>query len=750
MAKKRKIKVRGGDELPEFHLSPGVKRGILIVIFLALAVISFLAFFEQAGRFGEILNKILGLLFGRAALVSPMIFFALALALFMAARRDANDEDEAPSSNLRIYIGAGLLTVALTGLLHLLQLRHSPEAGFELVKQGSGGGYIGVLSSLPLFSFLDFWPTFAIYAAGLAISFILLFNINLAALFRRRERDEHETLGKKMQREVMSEIKINKMQPAGFAVSKVNEKASPDSEGDDVIAPVKVNKPSDIPANTAVAAALAGGTLLNKYKKGNWQLPPLDVLEDSHTEVDSGNIEANVDIIRRTLGDFGIDVEMGEVNVGPTVTQYTLRPAQGIKLSQIAALQNDLALALAASSLRMELPIPGKALVGIEIPNKSTAIVRIKDVISTEHFAGHKSSLAFALGRDVAGHPIISDLAGMPHLLIAGATGTGKSVGINALMISLLYRNSPEELRMIVIDPKRVELNLYNGIPHLLTPVITDHDKAVNALKWAVAEMDRRYSLLAEAKKRNILEYNSKAENKLPYIVIVVDELADLMAVAQADVEAAIVRLAQMARAVGVHLVVATQRPSVDIITGLIKANITARMAFAVASQVDSRTILDMSGAEKLLGAGDMLYITAELGKPKRVQGSFISEREVKAVVDFVSNQAGETNYSPEILERQRPGTALGGSWASDDDGGDDMMGEAVEVVKTAGKASASLLQRRLRIGYARAARLLDLMEEQGVIGPADGAKPRDVYVAPAEGDGVSREEGYGHEDEQV
>lgn len=734
MAKKRKIKVRGGEELPEFHLSPGVKRGILIIVFLALAVISFLAFFEQAGKFGEILNKILGLLFGQAAVVSPLIFFALALALFLAARRDSNDEDEAPSSNLRIYIGAGLLTVSLTGLLHLLQLRTSPEMGFDLVKQGTGGGYIGVLSSLPLFSFLDFGPTLAIYVAGLIISLILLFNINLAALFKRSDREGKEPLGKKMQREVMADIKINKMQPAGFNVSKVSEKANEDdgTEARSAFAKATADEPG-VPTkkiennSTTPTFPLASAP---RFKKGNWQLPPLDILDDSHTEVDSGNIEANVSIIQKTLADFGIEVEMGEVNVGPTVTQYTLRPSQGIKLSQIAALQNDLALALAASSIRMELPIPGKPLVGIEIPNKSSAIVRVKDVISTDSFAGHKSNLAFALGRDVAGHPIVSDLAAMPHLLIAGATGTGKSVGINSLLISLLYRNSPEELRFIVIDPKRVELNLYNGIPHLLTPVVTDHDKAVNALKWAVAEMDRRYNLLAEAKKRNILEYNSKAEDKLPYIVIVVDELADLMAVAQADVEAAIVRLAQMARAVGVHLVVATQRPSVDIITGLIKANITARMAFAVASQVDSRTILDMSGAEKLLGAGDMLYITADLGRPKRVQGSYISEREVKAVVDFVSNQAGEVEYSAEILEKQRPGTALGGSWAADDDGDDDMMAEAIEVVKNAGKASASLLQRRLRVGYARAARLLDLMEERGVIGPADGAKPRDVYAA--------------------
>lgn len=724
MGRRRKIRVRGGEELSEFKLSPAVKRGILIIVFLALAVISFLAFFEQAGRFGEILNNIMGLLFGQAALVSPLIFLSLSLALFLAARRESRENEEIPSSNVRIYIGAGLLTIGLTGLLHLLALRNNPEAGFELVKQGAGGGYIGVLSALPLFSFLAFWPSLAIYVAGLIISLILLFNLNLAALFRRQHREEKEPLGRKLQKEVMNDIKINKMQPA-FSVSKVSEKAQ-DAELES-----KPPSPQPSPARGeggGSAAALAGAPLMTKFKKGNWQLPSLELLEESHTEVDSGNIEANVSIIQKTLADFGLEVEMGEVNVGPTVTQYTLRPAQGIKLSQIAALQNDLALALAASSLRMELPIPGKALVGIEIPNRATALVRVKDVISTAEFAGHKSNLAFALGRDVAGHPIVSDLASMPHLLIAGATGTGKSIAINSLLTSFLYRNSPEELRLIVIDPKRVELNLYNGIPHLLTPVVTDYDKAVNALKWAVAEMDRRYNLLAEAGKRNILEYNSKAENRLPYIVIVVDELADLMAVAQADVEAAVVRLAQMARAVGVHLVVATQRPSVDIITGLIKANITARMAFAVASQVDSRTILDMSGAEKLLGAGDMLYITAELGKPRRVQGSYISEREVRGVVDFVSGQAGEVDYAPEILERQRPGTALAGSWAADEEGEDEMFDEAVAVVKNAGKASASLLQRRLRVGYARAARLLDLMEEKGVIGPADGAKPRDVY----------------------
>jgi S-DNA-T family DNA segregation ATPase FtsK/SpoIIIE len=466
----------------------------------------------------------------------------------------------------------------------------------------------------------------------------------------------------------------------------------------------------------------------------DWKLPPFDLLDDNKTEVDSGNIESNVAVIQKTLGDFGIEVEMGEVNVGPTVTQYTLRPATGVKLSQIASLQNDLALALAAHSIRMELPIPGKALVGIEVPNKATAIVRLREVMQTSDFINHKSKLALGLGRDVAGRPQISDLAKMPHLLVAGATGTGKSVAINSLFISLLYRNTPQDVKFIVVDPKRVELNLYNGIPHLLTPVITESDKAVNALKWAVAEMDRRYKLLAEVGKRNIVEYNEANELQLPYIVILVDELADLMAVAQQDVEASIVRLAQMARAVGLHLVLATQRPSVEIITGLIKANITSRIAFAVASQIDSRTILDTSGAEKLLGNGDMLFTSAEFTKPRRVQGAYIGEKEVKKVVDFFKQQTGAVIYNEEIVEKPKRPLGIPGMEGGDDDSEDDLFEAAKEEVMRAGKASASLLQRRLRVGYARAARLLDILEDKGIIGPGEGAKPREVYgVVPPE-----------------
>lgn len=695
-----------------------------MVVFLLLGVISFLSFFDLAGPLGRFWAKLLGLLLGSGILAGPLIFFGLAVALLLSARREKGEE--APVSSLRIYIGGALFALALTGILHLVAMRHLPGLALQLANQHEGGGYLGILTALPLFGLLDFWASLVILVGALIVSVVLVFNLNLGAMLRRskallpEKRSQFKSAG--------AEVKINQLQPPQFSTAKVTEthraldqeEAAAEPETDEA-------EPEETGRVEKKADKIFGYELqADKYRKGNWQLPPLSLLEDSHSAVDSGNIEANVSIIQKTLADFDIDVEMGEVNVGPTVTQYTLRPAQGVKLSQIIALQNDMALALAAPSIRIEAPIPGKSLVGIEIPNKATATVRLKDIIQTENFAAHKSNLAFALGRDVAGHPMVADLARMPHLLIAGATGTGKSVAINSMLISFLYRNSPEELRLIVIDPKRVELNLYNGIPHLLTEVVTDHEKAVNALKWAVREMDRRYTLLAGSNKRNLIEYNAATAEKLPYIVIIVDELADLMAVAQADVEAAVVRLAQMARAVGVHLVLATQRPSVDIITGLIKANITARMAFAVASQVDSRTILDMAGAEKLLGAGDMLYITAELGKPRRIQGTYISEKEVKGVVAFVHDESGDVEYAAEILEKSRP--AAGAAGADEDYGDDDMLGEAVQVVRQAGKASASLLQRRLRVGYARAARLLDLMEEKGIIGPGEGAKPREVY----------------------
>ena len=464
----------------------------------------------------------------------------------------------------------------------------------------------------------------------------------------------------------------------------------------------------------------------------NWDFPGLDLLATSTVKAQAGNISKNIETIQKTLKDFGIEVSMGDVHVGPTVAQYSFKPADGVKLNQITARQQDLALSLAAHPIRMEAPIPGKAAVGLELPNKVAAIVTLKEVLETEQYLSAKSKLALSLGRDVAGEPIVADLAKMPHLLIAGATGSGKSIGINGIILTLLYRNSPADLRLILVDPKRVEFTQYNGIPHLLAPVVTEPDKTVNVLRWAVAEMERRYRMFSEIGSRDIHSYNEKmeknvataeGETKLPSIVIVIDELADLMATSANEVEGAIVRLAQMARATGIHLIVATQRPSVDVITGLIKANIPTRIAFAVASQIDSRTIIDQAGAEKLLGRGDMLYLSADFAnKPKRIQGILVTEKEILAVANFLKEQ-GAAQYDESITNFGVRGVGPGG----EEDIDDDLYGDAKQIVIQSGKASASLLQRRLRVGYARAARLLDLLESQGVIGPADGARPRDI-----------------------
>ena len=473
--------------------------------------------------------------------------------------------------------------------------------------------------------------------------------------------------------------------------------------------------------------------------KSDFKLPALDFLEKDKGQPTSGDIKANINIIKRTLDNFGLEVEMAEVNVGPTVTQYTLRPAQGIKLSRITALQNDLALALAAHPLRIEAPIPGRSLVGIEIPNRSVVIVRLRSLLETAAFR-EDGILNLALGRDVAGNPVYADLAKMPHMLVAGATGTGKTIALNNIILSLLYRGTPDNLKFILIDPKRVELTTYNSIPHLLTPAIVQPDKAVGALRWAVGEMERRFGVLQEAGQRDIGSFNKKCSGKeggepLPYIIIVIDELADLMSSYGREAEGSIVRLAQMARAVGIHLIVSTQRPSVEIITGLIKANITCRMAFQMASQIDSRTVLDMAGAEKLLGRGDMLFLAGNSAKPRRVQGAFVSDKEVKKIVDYLKEAKGP-DYKEEIASGGRTAhseVGFGLGQTAVDTTEDELYPEAKEVVSQAGKASASLLQRRLRVGYARAARLLDILEEKGIVGPAAGAKPRDVYLDEGE-----------------
>lgn len=463
----------------------------------------------------------------------------------------------------------------------------------------------------------------------------------------------------------------------------------------------------------------------------SWKLPGLDLLNQQQDKADAGDVEGNADIIKESFANFNINVEMEGANIGPRVTQYTMKPPAGVKLTKISALDNNLALDLAAHSIRIEAPIPGKRAVGIEVPNVKSATVRLSSILQSSDWAAVSSPLGFSIGKDISGTPIVADLAKMPHLLVAGQTGSGKSVMINTILSSFLYRNSPSDLKLILVDPKQVELKPYDDIPHLLTPVITEPEKCISALKWTVAEMERRYKALAEVHKRNIVEYNNlKKEEGMPYIVVVIDELADLMMMAARDVEALIVRIAQKARAVGIHLILATQRPSVDVITGLIKANIPARIAFTVASQVDSRTIIDQMGAEKLLGAGDMLLLTSDMPKPKRVQAAFISDDETTKVTDFIRDQRAP-QYDDEVVSQPVQLNGKGGIVADygANDADDDMWRDAIQVVVEGRKASTSLLQRRLRIGYARAARLIETMEEQGIIGPADGSRPRDVLI---------------------
>ncbi len=466
----------------------------------------------------------------------------------------------------------------------------------------------------------------------------------------------------------------------------------------------------------------------------DWQFPPLSLLSDKQDKADAGDVTGNAEIIKDTYGNFNIDVAVEGANVGPRVTQYTLKPPTGVKLSRLTALENNLALDLAARSIRMEAPIPGKRAVGIEVPNVKPATVSVHGLLSSAQWGDLKSPLPIAIGKDISGHPIVADLDKMPHLLIAGQTGSGKSVMINTILTSLLYRNSPSELKLILVDPKQVEMNLYENIPHLLSPVIHEPEKCISALKWAVAEMERRLRAFREVGKRNIAEYNTlKKEEGMPYIVIVIDELADLMMMAARDVEALVVRIAQKARAAGIHLVIATQRPSVDVITGLIKANVPGRIAFTVVQQVDSRTIIDQAGAEKLLGSGDMLFSIPEFNKPIRIQAALTTDTETTKVCDFLRQQRQPT-YDDEVVSQPVQLTGKAATVMSSGSGEDDAAWkDAVEVVVTNGKASTSLLQRKLRIGYGRASRLIDMMEEQGIIGPADGAKPRQVLVRDIE-----------------
>jgi len=727
--KKRKIAYRRRyygeeDELPPV-LSPETKKGIAIVILFVMAFLAIFSIFNLAGAVGLYIKQGLNLALGWGAYLFPVILIILAYFLLRPEKYQVK-----PSN----YLGLIIFIFSYLGVLQLIK-------GFDqpLGLAGSGGGYLGYLVSYQLYKTMGVWATALVLLALLIISLLITFNAGLSSLITKLNLLSRAK--KKMQQadaayedgteeeidEAKEELATQATAEDGWIKTKMDEENGLKENEDNKPAWLPKKRLEKLTAQKSIGKIPEGLKVTFSQVQTKKIQVPLSLLDNKSSKPTSGDIKANMEIIKATFENFGIEVAMDEVNVGPTVTQFTIKPVDGVRLSNILSLQNDLALALAAHPIRIEAPIPGKSLVGIEVPNQSIATVRIKEVFDDINFIKKKGALKAAIGKDVSGKIWSTDLANLPHILIAGATGSGKSVCINSIIISLLYQKTPEDLRFIMIDPKRVELTSYNNIPHLLAPVITDASKTINALRWTVREMDERYKLLEATGKRNIAAYNgSVITNRLPYIVVVIDELADLMTIAPKEIEAAIVRLAQMARAIGIHLVVATQRPSVNIITGLIKANITTRIAFAVASSIDSRTILDFSGAEKLLGKGDMLYISAELSKPKRIQGALVTDEEIERVTDFWRGQA-EPNFKEEVTEKQThvnlPGAV---SFAED---GDELLEEAKDTIIRSGKASASFLQRRLRVGYARAARILDLLEEEGIIGPADGAKPREILV---------------------
>lgn len=699
---------RGASNRP--LLSPHVKKELFVVVMVLFAIMSVLAFFGMAGPVGTYLDGALAATFGLTRFVFP-------IALIMMVGRLLFPERFA----LRGGVGLGifLFFVGLGGLLNLIRFP-SKEAMLFIDNISTAGGYVGLMLSYPLIAFMGFWAGLAVLSAILLFSLILTFNLSIHQL-------SVKILGLR-----------HKVWPWPFG-HRGSPVSLPDEPSDEPLfqkRPIETSSLFTTNNDSSNDTSTPDAHIEISKKKFKPISLPYDLLDNKMSKPTSGDINGRMMVIQKTLENFGIPVEMGDVSVGPTVTQFTLKPADGVKLARITALSNDLALSLAAHPIRIEAPIPGKSLVGIEVPNQTVAIVGLREILESSQFKKRGSNLTVCLGKDVAGQPWVAELGKMPHMLVAGATGSGKTVCLNTIILSLLYQNNPDDLKLILIDPKRVELPTYNGIPHLLTPAITEVPKTINALKWAISEMDRRFEVLSTSGKRDLASYNQVAEERIPYIVIIIDELADLMVASAAEVESSIIRLAQMARAVGIHLVVATQRPSVDVITGLIKANITTRIAFSVASSMDSRTILDTPGAEKLVGRGDMLYMSAELSKPKRIQCGYVSDNDIRKVVNFITAQLDEPVQYTEGITEKKSGFTSGGSF---DDTGDDLFEEAKTTVVRAGKASASYLQRRLKIGYARAARLLDLLEERGIIGPGDGAKPRDVLVSPIDGEPPAR-----------
>ena len=719
---KRKRRSRGADEdLEETRpISGAALRGVVAILCVAIAGFLILAAMEAGGSFGQTLFDFLTWIVGVGYLLLPLSLILLAVAVLRSLEH-ALGIVHVGSIFVFLLSGLGLVSLAL------------PERG----------GILGAAVSNPLVTAISTPATTIFLVAFLIASLVIAFDVDLRLLASRMrgwfsrdldqvDNDDQEiedaSITALSEKEEGEDGSMDEDGLAGPTAAPTVEPAVKDFTNREIA-------PEGFPIITATGSA--------------YNPPSPALLAKNKGKPEVGDVKANMNIIKRTLQNFGIQVEMDEVSIGPTVTRYAMKPAEGVRLSKIVALQSNLELALAASPVRIEAPIPGKSLVGLEVPNIARTTLGLGPLMSDEQFAGSEKPLLLALGRSITGQAHFADLARMPHILVAGATGAGKSVAIHDFIVSLLYRCGPEQLRFIMVDPKRVELTVYNSIPHLLTPHITDAKKAILALKWLGKEMERRYNILEAEKCRDIASYHENvvkpaieggagegeaAPEAMPYIVLIIDELADIMSTYPRELESGIIRLAQMSRAVGIHLVLSTQRPSVKVITGLIKANIPARVALQVASQIDSRTIFDMGGAEKLLGAGDMLFLSGEMSKPRRIQAPFISESEVKRVVSFVARENSGTLHSEiDFSDAGKQAAGMDPIFASMESGGEDddeLYPEAKRTILEAGKASTSYLQRKLGVGYARAARLMDILEERGVIGPADGAKPRDIIGA--------------------
>lgn len=674
--------------------------------------------------FGAYLAGLFFFLAGWASFIVPLFLFWTGASFF---------RHQPPLVRSGRLIGLGLLIFSTASFIGLLTL-HLPAVGFYR------SGIVGYLVANFIAAYLGKVGGFIVLSTLILLSLALATEVLISTFCRHGAGQLQSVIdvcaGKGLQlrwpwqagsqaaaQSRRKEIRINGVKPRERPLSR-DEKAGDeiDDEQDLPLLPVKpkikIRQPVDSDKPKPPRPVVV--------KSGDYQLPALELLDEPVAQAKSRQIEDDLNnsarILEDTLSDFGIAVKVTDIERGPIITRYELEPAPGVKVNRIEALEDDIALAMKAQSVRIIAPIPGKARVGVEVPNSQSSMVFLRDVIESKEFQDDRSKLSLALGKDISGRPVIADLAKMPHLLIAGTTGSGKTVCVNTIILSLLYRYSPNELKMLMIDPKMVELACFNGLPHLLAPVVTESKKASTALNWVVIEMERRYRLLSEASARNIESYNAKVKEKLPFIIVFVDEFADLMVVARDQVENAVTRLAQLSRAVGIHLILATQRPSVDVITGVIKANLPARISFKVASKVDSRTVLDANGADKLIGKGDMLFLRPEDAEPTRAQGALVKDHEIEKVVAFIKSQA-EPVYDESIVKEQgKTGGASGGVK-------DELYDEAVKIVMECNQASVSILQRRMRLGYTRAGRLIDMMYEEGLVGPYEGSKPRKILV---------------------